>query len=188
MKKTNLLSLAFIIVISFFLTACPLITTVPLSEPTIKVDESIIGDWLLEDYGEVTEYLNVTRINDNEFRLEQFLYEDEEVGFKSYNVYTCHFTDIGKTRFVNAFHEEEQVYYIYKIDLTGETLEVNYVTPYIDEVFTSSAELYAFFEKHQHLSFFYTSEEYTYTKGKIEQKSSKVESIKSGLGNQLNSN
>jgi hypothetical protein len=184
MKKTGYFTLGFIIIISLFLTACPYKSSISLSQANIEYSDNLIGDWILQDgLFDNPNYLHITHIDNVKFKVEHYEYDEK---YELLETFTCHFTNIGDARFINAL-DIESMYNFYRVYISDNSLTLHQVTNNIDEVFTDSKELYNFFEENKDLSFFYNTANDIYIKGSVA-KESKIENTKNKLGDQLKSN
>ena len=77
-----------------------------------------------------------------------------------------HLTTVGTTIFMNMQKENDNNYYLHKMEIDGDKITVFEVTDNIDEKFSSSEDLKAFVTKYKDLSFFYNKDEETYIRGK----------------------
>ena len=164
MKKNSIILLAAIVGLSLMFTACPYSSTVPLSTPSVSFDAAFMGKWIVEnEYSEQPNYFIFSDIDGKKFKAEKYEYNTTNEIYEVSGTYVCHFTDIAKTRFANM--NQDGTYYFYKIEMVGTSqFKLFEVTDNIDETFTSSTELMAFFTKHKDLSFFYNKDEETYNK------------------------
>ena len=162
MRKSQILIIAILSTFAIIFTACPYSSNVPLSNAEIKVDPSIYGKWLKVDaFTDFPKYFVFSKIDGNKFHIEEFEYSSSDSMYNPTGVYESHFTQIGNITFANMLQDGH--YYFYKIDFTtANEFSLYEVTDNIDEVFNSSEEIYAYFEKNKNLSFFYNKDEYTY--------------------------
>lgn len=162
MKKINFTILGLFAVMAMFLTACPYSSSVPLSQPNVKVDPSIYGKWVkIEDYNDFPKYLVFKQIDGKKFTIEQYEYSSSDSIYSVSGTYVSHLTQIGDITFANML--QDGTYYFYKLEFTSaDQLSLFEVTDNIDEVFNSSSDLYAFFDANKYLSFFYNTDEEEY--------------------------
>ena len=157
MKKLALQFLAFS-GLAMLLTACPYSSELPIDEPTVKIDEKILGKWEAKsaDY----EY-KVSKKDDYNYKFEK---KPKPTGETS--TYTGFLTVIDGVRFINITEDvaTTKAYYLYKIDqsASGAKLTLSPVTENITEKFASSAELKAYIKKYMTLSFFYSKDKEDY--------------------------
>jgi len=165
MKK--LISYASLMLMLFILTACPYSAEFPLDNPNEKTRTALMGKWMEETTMENPSFYMVTKSSDNTYQFEKNEYNSNE---KKYNktIYIGHITKIGNVNFLNLMDKNDNKYYFHKIELTkkeGKSQLVIYeVTDNIDERFSNSTEMKAFFDKHKDLSFFYNRDEKKYNK------------------------
>lgn len=164
MKIKSLFILIAISVASLFFVACPYSANFPLTNPSITIDQSFLGKWVVaNEYSDNPNYFIFSKIDDKKFKAEKYEYDSSDEIYSVSGTYICHFTDIDKTRFVNM--KDNDTYYFYKIEMQNDKqFKLFEVTDNIDEKFTSSQDLLAFFTKHKNLSFFYNKDEETYNK------------------------
>lgn len=164
MKKTSFLIIGMIILAGVIFTACPYSSTVPLSNASVKYGPELLGKWVVEDeYSETPNYFIFSDVDGMKFKAEKYEYNSTDEIYEVSGTYVCHFTDIGKTRFANM--NQDGTFYFYKIEMVGTSqFKLFEVTDNIDETFSSSTELMAFFTKYKDLSFFYNKDEETYNK------------------------
>lgn len=164
MKKTSFLIIGMIILAGVIFTACPYSSTVPLSNASVKYGPELLGKWVVVDeYAETPNYFIFSDVDGMKFKAEKYEYNSTDEIYEISGTYVCHFTDIGKTRFANM--SQDGTYYFYKIEMVGANqFKLYEVTDNIDETFSSSTELMAFFTKYKDLSFFYNKDEETYNK------------------------
>jgi hypothetical protein len=164
MKKSSFILLGMFILMGVFFTACPYSSTVPLSDATISVGSEMMGKWMIEDeYSEQPNYFIFTAMDGKKFKAEKYEYNSTDEFYEVSGTYIVHFTDIAKTRFANM--SQDGTYYFYKIEMVGkDQFKLYEVTDNIDETFTTSGELNAFFGKYKDLSFFYNKDEEVYNR------------------------
>jgi len=158
MKKLALQFMAFA-GLTFLLTACPYSTEIPIDEPSVKIDDKLLGKWEAKNSGDYT--YTVTKKDD-------FNYKFEKKGKTSTDAstYTGFLSVIDGVRFMNVYEDASstKTYYLYKIEQSGSGAKVTLipVTENIDEKFASSAELKAYIKKYMALSFFYEKDQDEY--------------------------
>ena len=154
MKKMTLSVLASAILFAvLMLTGCPYSSTVPLDEPNLKVEKGLYGQWVLESTDEFPSYYEIKEIDGMVFTLDKYSYDTEAADYYLEGGYEAWFTDISGARFLNVEDREDRgTYYFYRLNME------------IDEVFTDSKSMNAFFKKYKDLSFFYNQGEETYNK------------------------
>lgn len=164
MKRNRFVTIGMIVFAGLVFAACPYSSSVPLSKATVKYDSKLLGTWEEDDYlSDEPPYVVISDIDGKRFEVEKFEYSTYDEEYTS-EVYECYFTAIGDTKFLNVA-QGDSLYYFYKIEMLGEDqLKLFEVTDNIDEEFTSSKEILAFFTKNKDLSFFYNTDELTYNK------------------------
>jgi hypothetical protein len=158
MKK---LALQFIVFsgVAMLLTACPYGSDVPIDQPTVKIDDKLLGKWEAKSSNDY--FYNVTKKDD-------FNYKFEKKGKTSTDVtsYTGFLTIIDGVKFMNVSDDASstKLYYLYKIEMSGSGAKATMipVTENIDEKFTASADLKAYIKKYMALSFFYSKDQDEY--------------------------
>src|SRR5579872_6543604 len=144
--------------LAVLLQGCPYTTELHIDEPTVKIDEKILGKWEAKN----SDY-NYTVTKKDEFN-----YKFEKKGKTSTDVnnYTGFLSVIDGTKFLNVYDDgaSAKTYYLYKVEqsTSGAKITLLPVTENIDEKFTSSAELKAFIKKYMALSFFYEKDQEEY--------------------------
>ncbi|HWY37248.1 MAG TPA: hypothetical protein VNY73_01725 [Bacteroidia bacterium] len=144
--------------LAVLLQGCQYTTELPIDEPTVKIDEKILGKWEAKN----SDY-NYTVTKKDEFN-----YKFEKKGKTSTDVnnYTGFLSVIDGTKFLNVYDDgaSAKTYYLYKVEqsTSGAKITLLPVTENIDEKFTSSAELKAFIKKYMALSFFYEKDQEEY--------------------------
>lgn len=158
MKK---LALQFVLFagLTLLLTACPYTSDVPIDEPTVKIDDKLLGKWEAKNSNDY--FYTVSKKDD-------FTYKFEKKGKTTTDVttYTGFLSVIDGVRFMNVYDESNSTksYYLYKIEMSGSGAKTTFipVTENIDEKFATSAELKAFIKKYMALSFFYSKDQDEY--------------------------
>ena len=165
-KKLRRLLIAVGILAVLMLSGCPYSSTVPLEEPNVKVDKVMYGKWILESTDEFPSYYNILELDGTLFTLDKYSYDSETAEYYLESGYEAWFTDISGTKFLNIEDREDKgTYYFYKLEMKSPATFVLFeVTDNIDEVFTDSRSMNAFFKKYKDLSFFYNQGEETYNK------------------------
>ncbi len=162
----NKILIAFLIpFMMFFLTGCPYSSEVPLDQPTTKIDQNLLGKWVKKSEDEHPKFYLVTKLNETTLQFAENEYSSSDKKYNS-KEYKGHLTIIGNTKFLNL--ERDAKYYFHKIEMssTNQSFTLFEVTDNIDETFSTSAEMKAFFTKYKDLSFFYNKDEVTYNKSK----------------------
>ncbi len=159
MKTTVRLLFIFFAIVIF--SGCPYNSEVPIDEPSVKIDDKLLGLWEAKSS---SDYLYDVKNTDN------FTYSIEKKSTESGDVtaYKGYLSDVEGVRFFNIWEESAspRVYYFYKVETStsGARLTLAPVTENIDEKFNDSKSLKDFFKNHSTLSFFYSKEEDVYIK------------------------
>ena len=159
-KMSKKLTLRFIAFagLTMLLTACPYTTELPIDEPSVKVDDKILGKWEAKS----SDYTYTVTKKD------EFNYKFEKKGKNSTDVsnYTGFLSVIDGVRFMNIYEDASstKTYYLYKIEqsTSGAKITLLPVTENIYEKFATSAELKAYIKKYMALSFFYEKDQEEY--------------------------
>ena len=157
MKKFVLQFIAFA-GLTLLLTACPYTTELPIDNPTVKIDDKLLGKWEAKN----SDY------NYTVSKKDDFNYKFEKKGKTSTDVttYTGFLSVIDGVRFMNIYEDaaSTKTYYLYKVEQTtsGAKVTLSPVTENIDEKFATSAELKAYIKKYMALSFFYEKDHEEY--------------------------
>lgn len=163
----NVLSFKWLWFLPFvlFLTGCPYSADVPLDDAKEKINPAFIGKWVKASSSkeEHPKYYQVSKKDETKYLFEEFTWSSSSNKYNS-DIYTGHSTTIGTTMFLNM--EKDGKYYFYKIELSADkkSFKLYEVTDNIDEKFSTSKDLKAFFEKYKDLSFFYNKDEEKYEK------------------------
>ena len=158
MKKTFLQFLLFS-GICLLLTACPYGSDVPIDEPTVKIDEKLIGKW--EPKSSSDNFYVVSKKDDVTYKLEKKSKKSADV-----TVYTGFLSVVDGVRFMNVSEDDGSTkkYYLYKVEISASGAKTTLIplTDNISEKFSSSAELKAYIKKYMALSFFYDKDQDEY--------------------------
>lgn len=147
--------------VAVLLWGCPYKSAVPLSEPVEYVNKQIIGKWIpkADESKENPEYYLIAENDTVSYSVEHFQFNQEDSSYTAKS-YICWTTRIDNIQFMNVQQAGQKEVTLYRLDVMGDELMVLYqVTNNIDERFTDSQEMYAFFKKHMRLSFFYNGDE-----------------------------
>lgn len=166
--------LVLIIVLVLVLVGCPYTSTVSLAEPSEEVDAGFYGRWLKDSEDEHPDYYDIEELDGLSFSLSKYTWDSDDEVYSLDTTYSSWFTTIGNVRFMNIEDVDDQgTYYFYKMEMpSADTFILYEVTDNIDEVFSDSAGMYAFFDNHKNLSFFYNSDEETYNRKAVSSGSS----------------
>jgi len=165
MKTKNLLFIIFIAII-FVLTACPYKSKVPIDVPNQEINKELIGKWIkkADKSNDNPEYFMISKRSDK-FKCDivKFEYQSSDSTYKK-TKYITHFTTIKNKLFLNMQKEDEDDFYLHRLDLSGDEFVLYELTENIDEQFTSSKALKKFIKKNMKHSFFYNKDEKKYIK------------------------
>jgi hypothetical protein len=157
--KKFFLQLGILAGLMIVLQGCPYGTEVAIDEPSVKIDEKLLGKWEAKNSGDYT--YNVTKKDD-------FNYKFEKKGKTSTDatMYTGFISVIDGAKFMNIYEDaaSTKTYYLYKLEMSGSGAKATLVpvTENITEKFANSAELKAFIKKYMGLSFFYSKDKEEY--------------------------
>lgn len=158
MKKL-LLQITLLAGLMLVLQGCPYGTEVAIDEPTVKIDEKLLGKWEAKNSGDYM--YTVTKKDD-------FNYKFEKKGKTSTDatLYTGFLSVIDGVKFINISEDASstKTFYLYKLEMSGSGAKTTLlpVTENITEKFANSAELKAFIKKNMGLSFFYSKDKEEY--------------------------
>ena len=164
-----------IFAIALLVTACPYASEIPLSSPNEKVPQQLLGKWLspsdaekeVEQMKMMPEYRKkltptfyvISAIDKTSMKIEKHEFQSSDSTY-TIKLHTAHTTKIGNATFLNIKPSDETKFYFYKMTFPdAKSLELNPVTDYIKEDFTSSTTMKAYFDKYKELSFFYSAKE-----------------------------
>lgn len=166
--------LVLIILFSLVLLGCPYSSSVSLAQPSEEVNAGFYGKWLKDSDDENPDYYDIAELDGLSFSLNKYTWDSDDEEYSLDTTYTSWFTTIGNVRFMNIEDVDDQgTYYFYKMEMpTADTFILYEVTDNIDEDFSDSDGMYAFFDAHKYLSFFYNSDEETYNRKAVSSGSS----------------
>jgi hypothetical protein len=143
------------------LTSCPYESQYPLDNvPKVKFAPSIIGNYRTS--GDDSTVYEVSAVDS--FILQITSRNSADSIGRPYNAY---FSKIGNTTFINCEQTSllgKTNYGFYKVVLSDSDFVFYPVSDQIEDVFSSSADLRAFFSKYKDLSFFYSNSIERYVK------------------------
>ncbi len=178
----KILRFVAIFTIALLVTACPYSSEVPLSTPSEKIPQQLLGKWIspsdaekeaenmkmMPEYREKlypSVYHVITTIDKTSVKIEKYEFQSTDTTY-TVKPHTAHVTTVGNVTFLQVKPSNENKYYFYKMVFpANESMELFPVSDYITEVFASSNEMKSFFDKYKELSFFYSAKE-EYTKSK----------------------
>jgi hypothetical protein len=123
----------------------------------------LLGKWIktAEIDDDNPTYFPIEKEDLAHYRIEKFEYSNTEKSYSS-DLYKAHLSPVEDYLFLNMQLEDNDAFYLYRIDLKDDRFVLYEVTDNIDEQFETSAELFAFVQKNMRLSFFYNQDEETY--------------------------
>lgn len=140
---------------------CPYQSDVAIdAKPTVKLDQALVGNW--EEGGSNEYTYTVTKLDDYTCKIiKKRATENTEEA-----IYNGFISQVGNAKFLNLWEdsEYEKKYYLYKMELNGNSMKLLEVTDNIKEKFEKSEDLKAFITKHMNLSFFYNGDEKKFVK------------------------
>jgi len=158
MKKL-LLQISLLGGLMILLQGCPYGTEVAIDEPTVKVDEKLLGKWEAKNSGDYM--YTVTKKDDFNYKFEKKSKTATEA-----TVYTAYTSVIDGVKFLNISEDASstKTWYLYKLEMStsGAKTTIWPITENITEKFANSAELKAYIKKYMALSFFYGKDKEEY--------------------------
>lgn len=157
----RILYLLPVFALMIMLTGCPYSAEVPIDQPSVKINDMLLGKWESKSSSDYT--YTVTKLDAYSYK---FVKKSASSGDET--VYMGHQSDINGTKYINIYEDgsTSKNYYFYKLELSssGAKATLTPVTENITEKFTTSAELKTFFSKYQNLSFFFDKDADVYIK------------------------
>ncbi len=163
--KKNLIPVLAILELVVLFAACPYTSSVPIDNPSVKVDKNLIGKWVKtsDQANEHPTYFVISNIGDLKYNIIKNEYNSYDSAY-SQTIYVSHISKIDNLNFMNMQQDGKGDYYLYKIELANGEFTLFEITDNIDEKFNTSAELKAFIKKNMNLSFFFNKDEERYIK------------------------
>jgi hypothetical protein len=159
MKKILYLLPVFALVI--MLSGCPYSSEVAIDQPSVKINELLLGKWESKSSSDYT--YTVTKTDAMNYKIVK-----KSASSNDETVYMGFLSDVNGTKYFNVYEDGSttKTYYFYKLEVTtsGAKATLTPVTENITEKFTTSSELKAFFGKYQNLSFFFDKDADVYIK------------------------
>lgn len=140
---------------------CPYSSKVAIdSQPTLKIDERMIGTWGITDTA-ITFY-EFDKLNDNEYLIKEYS-RDKDKEAKVTSKYSAFLSEINKVTFLNVKQLPEkdnfslfgEEYYFYKITFELGVIISTPVTNFIKEEFSNPVDLRNFFSENMKNSYFF---------------------------------
>jgi virulence-associated protein VagC len=151
----------FVLLAAFLFTGCPYSAEVAIDQPSVKIDEKLLGKW--EGKSSSDYIYTVTKLDDKTYQFDKKSASSGDV-----TTYNGFLSEVNGTRFINIYEvgSDVKTYYFYKVEITtsGAKTTLTPVTENIDEKFTSSTDLKDFFKKNMANSYFFDKEEDVYIK------------------------
>lgn len=134
------------------LYGCPYESTVPVSQPSIPVEERLLGQWVSEAES-YNEYF-VSKADKMHYKILQRAITGHTAD------YLAHLSEVRGITFLNLYSDSTKTYYLYRINFNSSEAGFSLmpVSNKLNEQFTSSAALRLFVEKNMNLRSFYDSE------------------------------
>lgn len=150
-----------ILALAVVLWGCPYRSSVPLSDAQEHINKQVLGEWLPKtELGKASpSYYVIEMLDTLHYDVDHFQYNDndQEYSVKEYVAWT---TRIDNLLFMNVQEHGQKDFIIHRLDVMGDDLMILWqVTGNIDEQFSDSDKMRAFFQKHMKLSFFYNTDE-----------------------------
>jgi hypothetical protein len=146
-------------------TACPYSSSVPIDNPSVKVDRNLLGKWV-KSSDQTTEhptFFVIDQLDNFKYNIVKNEYNSSDSTYTK-TAYVAYISKIDNLSFLNMQQDGKGDYYLHRIDLGNGEFSFFEVTDNIDEKFTTSEELKAFVKKYMNLSFFYNKDEEKYKK------------------------
>ncbi len=150
MKKS--LQSGILALCSLMLYGCPYESTVPVSQPSIAVEEQLLGQWVSEAES-YNEYF-ISKADKMHYKVLQRAITGHTAD------YLGHLSEVKGITFLNLYSDSTQTYYLYRINLNAAEAQFTLmpVSSKLTEHFSNSAALRNFVEKNMNLRSFYDSE------------------------------
>ena len=148
-------------------TACPYSSSVPIDNPSVKVDKNLLGKWVKasDQSSEHPTFYEISQLDNFKYNIVKNEYNSYDSAY-SKTAYVGYISKIDNLSFLNMQQDGKGDYFLHKIELGNNEFTFFEVTDNIDEKFNTSDELKAFVKKYMNLSFFYNKDEERYTKNK----------------------
>ena len=146
--------------------ACPYKSKVPIEIPNQEINKELLGKWIkkADKDNKNPEYFMISKRNEKfKCNIVKFEYQSSDSTYKE-TKYITHFTTIKKVLFLNMQKENEDDFYLHRLDLNKNEFTLFELTDNIDEKFISSKKLKKFIKENMNHSFFYNKEEKKYVK------------------------
>lgn len=146
MKKLTYLSLVAICCLGLF--GCPYESQVPISQPTVPVDNQLFGTWVSKD--EVYNTYTVTQASETEYNIVQY-----NISNTSY--FRGYLSEVRNNIFMNLYSDSTKSYYLYKVkvDPTGNKFTLIPLAQRLPDHFGSMDGLRNYLEKNMNFQSFY---------------------------------
>ena len=102
---------------AILLMGCPYSSKVPVDAANEKLDKNLFGKWVKEGNDEHPEYLVISEKEGNTYEIDKFSWENEEYKQEKQSM---HLTTIGNTVFMNMQKENDNNYYLHKMEIEGD--------------------------------------------------------------------
>lgn len=146
-------------------SACPYASSVPIDNPSVKVDKNLLGKWLKasDQSAENPTFYEINQLDPYKYNIVKNEYNTYDSAYTK-TAYVGHISKIDNILFLNMQQDGKGDYYLHRINVGESEFTFIEVTDNIDEKFNTSEELKAFIKKYMNLSFFYNKDEERYTK------------------------
>lgn len=155
--------LLLLLSLSLLLWACPYESDIPVSSPSLPLDEALFGEW---EQMNSKDYYKISRKTQTTYSVKHFALQG--TGEFEEREYSAFISKVDGVEFLNVHPESDKgfaraggSYLIYKVVFSDKMSKAHLypLSDYIDEHFTTEAEFRRFIYRHHKLSFFYGTEE-----------------------------
>jgi hypothetical protein len=141
----------------FVFGGCPYESSVPIDEPSVKIDSGLLGTW--NDSQNKNDSYDVTKEDDYTYKIVKKRSDSDEV-----ENYLAYESVINGNIFLNIWEikegEESHSFSLYKMEVeTVDKITLSEVTENIDEQFSNSEQLKKFITAGMKNSYFFSKEE-----------------------------
>ncbi|TAF34432.1 MAG: hypothetical protein EAZ57_03160 [Cytophagales bacterium] len=152
MKRITINNILCAIFMLVFFASCSYSSEYPIEDQGLPIKSEILGKWT-QDAGVTPDYITISKLNDTQYDIKRFAFDTQDSSYKEQSSYKSHLSNLQGTLFMNM--ESGGQYIFKKLVISSNKLVFSSVTSNIDEEFTNSEDLKAFFLKNKDLSFFY---------------------------------
>ncbi|MDH4127223.1 MAG: hypothetical protein OEV44_00605 [Spirochaetota bacterium] len=154
-KSKNLISILFAMsLLTIILVGCPYVSKVPFDEPSMNINNSLLGKWFTQkNPKETSTFYLTTKKSANVYSIIENRWNNNKKSFTQVN-YEGWLSKLKNNQFLTV--KTNNGYSFYKIiSISSDQLKLDSLTSNIDEKFSNPSDLKNFILKHMHLSFFY---------------------------------